>query len=131
MESDENNQSVNDFVYDTSKLLKLLQSISLVTESTTLQSIINIYLKELLDAPYVLMVPLLPSSEEGLIQVVNDEIIEKEIRFSVSYDDESLPLSVEKFSIQKSPINCANMKNKIRAIMKNIQNTSPIKINLG
>lgn len=83
--NEENNQSTNDFVNDTSKLLRLLQSISLVTESKVLQSIINIYLKELLEAPYVLMVPLLPSSEEGLIQVVNDRVLEKEIRFSVSF----------------------------------------------
>lgn len=74
-----------DFVYDTLKLLQLLESISLVTESTSLQSIINLYLKELLGAKYVLMVPLLPSSEEGLIQVVNDQILEKEFRFSVSF----------------------------------------------
>lgn len=82
--SEENNQSANDFVYDTSKLLRLLQSISVVTESRCLQSIINVYLKGLLETPYVLMVPLLPSSEEGLIQVVNDQTLEKEIRFSVS-----------------------------------------------
>lgn len=76
----------NDLIYDTSKLLKLLESISLVTESTTLQAIINCHLKELLGAQYVLMVPLLPASEEGLIQVVNDQILEKEFRFSVSCD---------------------------------------------
>lgn len=81
----ENNQATtNEFVYDTSKLLKLMESISLITDSTILQSIINVYLKELLEAPYVLMVPLLPTSEEGLIQVVNGQILEKEIRFSVS-----------------------------------------------
>lgn len=86
MESnEENNQSANDFVYDTPKLLRLLESISIVTESKVLQSIINTYLKELLDTPYVLIVPLLPSSEEGLIQVVNDRVLEKEIRFSVSF----------------------------------------------
>lgn len=84
MESEENNQSAPEFVYDTSKLLELLQSLSLVTESCTLQSIINVYLKELLDVPHVLMVPLLPSSGEGLIQVVNDQKLEKEFRFSVS-----------------------------------------------
>lgn len=82
---EENNQSKSDFVYDTSKLLKLLESIALVSESCSLQSIINIHLKELLGAEYVLMVPLLPSSEEGLIQVVNDQILEKEFRFSVSF----------------------------------------------
>lgn len=84
MESNEENiQSTSDFVYDTSKLLKLLESISLVTESTALQSIINLYLKDLLGAPFVLMVPLLPSSEEGLIQIVNDQPLEKEFRFTV------------------------------------------------
>lgn len=83
MEStDESNQN---FVYDTSKLLELVESISFVTDSTVLQSKINIYLKDLLDAPFVLMVPLLPESEEGLIQVVNDQILEKEFRFSVSW----------------------------------------------
>jgi hypothetical protein len=82
MESiDESNQS---FVYDTAKLLQLIESISFVTNSTVLQSKINVYLKDLLDAPYVLMVPLLPESQEGLIQVVNDQILEKEFRFSVS-----------------------------------------------
>lgn len=86
MESiEENNQSTSELVHDTTKLLQLLQSISLVTESTMLQSIINVYLKELLDAPFVLIVPLLPPSEEGLIQVVNDQVLEKEIRFSVSF----------------------------------------------
>lgn len=90
--NEENNQSANDLVYDTSKLLRLLQSISLVTESKVLQSNINIYLKDLLETPYVLMVPLLPPSEEGLIQVVNDQVLEKEIRFSVSFDE---PLSYE------------------------------------
>lgn len=86
MESnEENNQSSSDdLVYDTSKLLQLLESISSVTDSTVLQSMINIYLKQLLDTPYVLMVPLLPQSEEGLIQVMNDQILEKEFRFSVS-----------------------------------------------
>lgn len=85
MESiEENNQSATEFVYDSSKLLQLLESISIVTDSTTLQSAINVYLKELLDTPHVLMVPLLPASEEGLIQVVNDQILEKEFRFSVS-----------------------------------------------
>lgn len=84
MESnEENNQSTSDFVYDTSKLLKLLESMSLVTESTALQSIINLYLKELLGTPYVLIVPLLPSSEEGLIQIINDQPLEKEFRFTV------------------------------------------------
>lgn len=95
MESDENYQSTNDFVFDTSKLLELLQSISDVTESTKLQILINIFLKEQLDASYVLMVPVLPSSEEGLIQVVNDRVLEKEIRFSVSLVDfsESVDIS--------------------------------------
>ena len=72
------------FVYDTAKLLQLIESVSFVTDSTVLQSKINVYLKDLLEASYVLMVPLLPESEEGLIQVVNDQILEKEFRFSVS-----------------------------------------------
>lgn len=76
--------SNQNFVYDTAKLLKLIESVSFVTDSTVLQSKINVYLKDLLEASYVLMVPLLPESEEGLIQVVNDQILEKEFRFSVS-----------------------------------------------
>lgn len=117
MESiEENNRSASEFVSDTAKLLQLLQSISLVTESTMLQSLINNYLRELFDAPYVLMVPLLPASEEGLIQVVNDQVLEKEIRFSVSFHwfaSSRRPQSAElawKFSAQDSPINWANMK---------------------
>jgi hypothetical protein len=85
MESiDESNRSTNDFVYDTSKLLQLLDSISPITDSTKLQCKVNLYLKELLETPHVLMVPLLQDSQEGLIQVVNDRILEKEFRFSVS-----------------------------------------------
>jgi hypothetical protein len=79
--TDDSNQS---FVYDTTKLLELIESISIITDSTVLQSKINVYLKDLLEAPYVLMVPLLPESQEGLIQVVTDQILEKEFRFSVS-----------------------------------------------
>lgn len=97
MESVEEN---SDLVYDTSKLLTLLESISLVTESTELQSIINCHLKELLGATYVLMVPLLPESEEGLIQVVNDQILEKEFRFSVSRSDSSGTRDFVKLSAQ-------------------------------
>lgn len=77
----------NEFVYDTLKLLQLLESISTTTESTILQSKINLYLKDLLSVEYVLIVPLLPATEEtqeGLIQVVNDNVLEKEFRFSVS-----------------------------------------------
>lgn len=78
----------NEFVYDTLKLLQLLESISTTTESTILQSKINLYLKDLLSVEYVLIVPLLPANEdtqEGLIQVVNDNVLEKEFRFSVSF----------------------------------------------
>lgn len=94
MESiDESNQIL---VYDTSKLLKLMESISFVTNSTLLQSKINVYLKDLLEAQFVLLVPLLPESEEGLIQVVNDQILEKEFRFSVScLEVENFPLPGE------------------------------------
>lgn len=35
-------------------------------------------------APYVFLIPLLAASEEGLIQVIGDKVLEKEIRFSVS-----------------------------------------------
>jgi hypothetical protein len=86
----ENNNN-EDLVYDCEKLLHLLQSIT-HTESTAIQSKINLYLKELLDVEYVLIVPLLPASEEtptlseGLIHVVNDKVLEKEFRFSVSCD---------------------------------------------
>ncbi|CRK94403.1 CLUMA_CG007910, isoform A [Clunio marinus] len=86
MESLVDNNDSNDFVHDTSKLLKLLESVNNVTDSTTLQSMINLYLKDLLETPYVLMVPLLPASEEGLIQVVNDQVLEKDFRFSVSIE---------------------------------------------
>jgi hypothetical protein len=85
MEStEENNQSTNDFAYDTSKLLQLLESISPITDSTLLQRKVNVYLKELLETPHVFMVPLLQESQEGLIQVVNDRQLDKEFRFSVS-----------------------------------------------
>lgn len=40
-------------------------------------------LQELTNSPYVFLVPLLPSSEEGLIQVIGDKKLDKEIRFSV------------------------------------------------
>lgn len=41
-------------------------------------------LKKLTKSPYVFLVPILHSSEEGLIQVINDNVLDKEIRFSVS-----------------------------------------------
>ncbi|KAG5676827.1 hypothetical protein PVAND_006634 [Polypedilum vanderplanki] len=82
-------------VYDYEKLLSLLQNISenITNDSIKLQSQINMYLKELLQVEYVLIVPLLPASDEtqtlseGLIQVVNDKILDKEFRFSVNISD--------------------------------------------
>lgn len=52
----------------------------------TFQSIFFLFqLQELTSSPYVFLIPLFPSSEEGLIQVVGDRKLDKEIRFSVSY----------------------------------------------
>lgn len=67
-----------------SNIDNLLATISCITDSITLQGRINLHLKEILDVPYVFMVPLLPESNEGLIQVVNDRLLDKELRFSVS-----------------------------------------------
>jgi hypothetical protein len=67
-----------------SNIENLLAMISCTTDSIALQSRINIYLKEILDVPYVFMVPLLRESNETLIQVVNDRRLDKELRFSVS-----------------------------------------------
>lgn len=76
------------YEYDSAKLLQLLESLSSISESTILQSKINLFLKDLLSVEYCLIVPLLPAScedtQEGLIQVVNDTVLEKEFRFSVS-----------------------------------------------
>jgi RNA polymerase-interacting CarD/CdnL/TRCF family regulator len=105
---DESNQSTNDFAYDTSKLLQLLESISPITDSTLLQRKVNVYLKELLETPHVLMVPLLQESQEGLIQVVNDRTLDKEFRFSVSR--QSSPKKTKIFHSRKSPIFSANME---------------------
>lgn len=70
-------------------LLELLESINSngFSEPTVLQAKINLYLKELFNVEYVLLVPVLPASpttSEGLIQVVNDAVLEKEFRFSVN-----------------------------------------------
>lgn len=79
----------NNVQFDNSTmLLELLESINSngFSEPTVLQSKINIYLKKLLNVDYVLLVPVLPAScatSEGLIQVVNDHVLEKEFRFSV------------------------------------------------
>nr|XP_029715884.1 uncharacterized protein LOC115259447 [Aedes albopictus] len=45
---------------------------------------INLHLKKLTKSPYVFLVPILHSSEEGLIQVINDNVLDKEIRFSIN-----------------------------------------------
>ncbi|KAJ6646421.1 hypothetical protein Bhyg_01632, partial [Pseudolycoriella hygida] len=52
-----------------------------------MQILINKYLQELTNSPYVFIVPLLPSSEEGLIQVISDRKLDKEIRFSVPQEE--------------------------------------------
>lgn len=87
----ENNNDINhETNFDSSlNLLELLESINSngFSEPTVLQAKINIYLKELLNVEYVLLVPVLPASSttsEGLIQVVNDTVLEKEFRFSVN-----------------------------------------------
>lgn len=88
-----NHENNNELVYDSQKILTLLEEISYtVTDSKILQSKINVFLKDLLEVEYVFQVPLLPSNEEdtqeqseGLIQVVNDRFLEKEFRFSVSH----------------------------------------------
>jgi hypothetical protein len=81
-----------ELVFDSSKLLQLLESISTVCESQALQSKINLFIKEILNVEYVLIVAILPAScentREGLIQVVNDNVLEKEFRFSVSMTNE-------------------------------------------
>lgn len=69
-----------------SVLEELLSLTSCATDSVVLQSHINEAFRKILNVPYVFMVPLLtfPESNEGLIQVINDRVLEKEIRFSVS-----------------------------------------------
>ncbi|XP_055641018.1 cGMP-dependent 3',5'-cyclic phosphodiesterase-like isoform X2 [Toxorhynchites rutilus septentrionalis] len=65
-------------------ILNLFQSLSSTTNSLELQMKINLHLKHLTKSPYVFLVPILHSSEEGLIQVINDNILDKEIRFSIN-----------------------------------------------
>lgn len=72
-----------EFKSNTHNMLSLIEEISLTTDSLIVQTKINVYLKNLLDTPHVIIVPLLPESEEGLIQVINDRVLEKEFRFSV------------------------------------------------
>lgn len=85
-----NNNSLDNKFDNPIKLLELLESINSngFSEPTLLQSKINLYLKKLLNVEYVLLVPVLPASSqtsEGLIQVVNDNVLEKEFRFSVRF----------------------------------------------
>jgi hypothetical protein len=85
---DKMNHTANN-VDNTLKLLDLLEEINSngFSEPTVLQSKINLYLKNLLNVEYVLLVPVLPANSttsEGLIQVVNDKVLDKEFRFSVS-----------------------------------------------
>ncbi|XP_001653383.2 cGMP-dependent 3',5'-cyclic phosphodiesterase [Aedes aegypti] len=65
-------------------ILNLFQSLSATTNSLELQMKINLHLKERTKSPYVFLVPILPTSEEGLIQVINDNVLDKEIRFSIN-----------------------------------------------
>lgn len=67
-----------------SKILELLELVSGTSDSITLQGHINGYLRRTLDVSHVFMVPLLAERSEGLIQVINDQVLEKEIRFSVN-----------------------------------------------
>lgn len=69
---------------DRTSIMELLAKISYTSDSIELQGHINEYLKKSLEVPHVFMVPLLPESNEGLIQVINARVLEKEIRFSVS-----------------------------------------------
>lgn len=90
MNSVHENENNHENSFDGSiNLLELLESINSngFSEPTVVQSKINLYLKELFDVEYVLLVPVLPAStttSEGLIQVVNDKVLEKEFRFSVN-----------------------------------------------
>lgn len=85
----ENNNDIN-HEKNSFNLLELLESINSngFSEPTVIQSKINLYLKELLQVEYVLTVPVLPTNSsttsEGLIQVINDNVLEKEFRFSVN-----------------------------------------------
>ncbi|XP_063702295.1 cGMP-dependent 3',5'-cyclic phosphodiesterase-like [Culicoides brevitarsis] len=72
---------------DAGKILQLIEKLSATTDSIELQIIINNHLKTLTNASYVFLVPLLPPNNEGLIQVINDKILEKEVRFLVSSSD--------------------------------------------
>ncbi|XP_049549146.1 cGMP-dependent 3',5'-cyclic phosphodiesterase-like isoform X1 [Anopheles darlingi] len=65
-------------------ILNLFQSLSATTNSLELQMKINLHLRALTKSAYVFLVPILHSSEEGLIQVINDNVLEKEIRFSIN-----------------------------------------------
>uniref|UniRef100_A0A1Q3FUB5 Phosphodiesterase n=2 Tax=Culex tarsalis TaxID=7177 RepID=A0A1Q3FUB5_CULTA len=65
-------------------VLNLFQSLSSTTSSLELQIKINKHLRELTGSPCVFLVPILSSSEEGLIQVINDNVLDKEIRFSIN-----------------------------------------------
>ncbi|XP_058058564.1 cGMP-dependent 3',5'-cyclic phosphodiesterase-like [Anopheles bellator] len=65
-------------------ILNLFQSLSATTNSLELQMKINLHLRALTRSAYVFLVPILHSSEEGLIQVINDNVLEKEIRFSIN-----------------------------------------------
>lgn len=65
-------------------VLNLFQSLSSTTSSLELQIKINKHLRELTGSPCVFLVPILNSSEEGLIQVINDNVLDKELRFSIN-----------------------------------------------
>lgn len=66
-------------------LVRLLSSVSRAPDSLILQSTINEAVRKFLNFPeHVFMIPLIPDTNEGLIQVINDRVLEKEIRFSVS-----------------------------------------------
>lgn len=55
-----------------------------MAQKLTVIYLILFKIKELTGAKYTFLVPLLQSNEEGVVQVVNDELLENEIRFSVS-----------------------------------------------
>ncbi|XP_059616189.1 cGMP-dependent 3',5'-cyclic phosphodiesterase-like isoform X2 [Phlebotomus argentipes] len=66
--------------------LTLIEELSIAgTDSIQLQCVVNRY--DVTGAPVAFLVPLIPTSDEGLLQVVGGKVLDKEIRFSVTSDD--------------------------------------------
>lgn len=72
---------------DPLRILKLCENLSSVTNSIQVQKLVNKFLQDVTGSPYVFLIPLLGGSEEGLIQVIGEKILEKEIRFSITAGD--------------------------------------------